>query len=121
MPYPGILVTRIYSEYTEDEYGSFLQQPCRRQMVKPWYPEKDGNTATWATVRDKGKKSTQSRTHTTNTHTCIDVHLHKPSLDMGENVHAGVGVCSHIWTWRHLKAHMDLDIWTIDVLQNVAS
>lgn len=57
MPYPGILVTRIYSEYTEDEYGSFLQQPCRRQMVKPWYPEKDGNTATWATVRDKGKKA----------------------------------------------------------------
>lgn len=39
-----------------------------------------------------------------------------PSLDTCENVRVGVGMCSHIWTRRLLKAHTDLDIWTINVL-----
>lgn len=61
VPYPGILVTRIYSEYREEEHGSFLQQLCRRQMAKPRYPERDGNTATWPL---RGARAKKKKKHT---------------------------------------------------------
>lgn len=35
-------------------------RPSGRCMAKSQYPEKDGNRATWATVRNKGQKTTQS-------------------------------------------------------------
>lgn len=85
VPYPGILVTRIFSEYREEEHGSFLQQLCRRQMAKPRYPKPREGWAHshLATERGKGKKKAHRAepiipTSTLHTHTCTDVHLHKP-------------------------------------------